>query len=97
MDSAELQSRDTTSPKETVLLMTEHRALIAELEDLLELPGQTLKASDNLAALPAWDSLAVITFIAWADELHSVTIQASEIAAARTVGELLSLVRSDRE
>jgi hypothetical protein len=66
--------------------------LLPEFEQLLELPAGSVKETDALADMARWDSMAVLVFMAWADQKHSVVVGASEIGAAKTVGDLLNLI-----
>ena len=43
-------------------------------------------------AIEAWDSLAAVLFIALADEKVGVTVSGDQIARAKTLNDLLSLL-----
>ncbi|MBV8728586.1 MAG: acyl carrier protein [Acidobacteriia bacterium] len=64
------------------------------LEAQLELPQGSLKENQTLADLNSWDSMASVLFIALADEKLGVTVSGNEIAKAKTVKDLLSIVES---
>jgi acyl carrier protein len=64
---------------------------LALLDELLELPAGTLKGPEALESFEAWDSLAVLSFIALVDEHYGVTVAPKQIAACKTVDDLLGL------
>jgi acyl carrier protein len=53
-------------------------------------PGSTA-VSDRLASLAGWDSMAVIMFIAMADEMLGLTLNVDALASCETVGDLMKL------
>jgi len=65
---------------------------LKELEEVLEADAGTITGEQVLADLAAWDSLAVMAFIAMVDEKFSMTLSASKLAEAKTVGDLISLL-----
>jgi acyl carrier protein len=64
------------------------RALASELA----VPADSLKEGQVLADIANWDSMAAVQFIALADEQLGADISSNQIAKAKTVGELLSLL-----
>lgn len=62
------------------------------LDELLEVDPGTIKSGDLLADLESWDSVAVISFIAMADEKYGVNIPAKRIAECRSVDDLAAIV-----
>lgn len=62
-----------------------------DLESLLELEPETIQGNEDLGAL-AWDSMAVVVFIAMVDEKYAVAVAPSELAKAKTVRDLLAIV-----
>lgn len=67
------------------------RDFIAVLEEMLELDAGSLKGDEALADLE-WNSLAVVSFIAIADEHLSATVSPSKLAQAETLTDVLALV-----
>lgn len=65
---------------------------LREMDELLELDPGTLKGGEALADLDAWDSLAVISFIALTDEKLDTVIDGESLAKAATVQDLLDLL-----
>ena len=64
-----------------------------KLEEVLDLAPGTLKGGEALSGLDAWDSMAVLGFIAVADENYGVTIPPKRISECRTVDDLAGLIR----
>jgi acyl carrier protein len=61
------------------------------IDELLELSPGTLKGPEKLAAYDTWDSLAVISLIALADEKFGVVVGSDKIAEAKSVDDLANL------
>lgn len=72
--------------------MTEVEALhwIAEL---FEEPAPTVTLGTPRTAIPAWDSLGVLTLIAALDEQFSVPVSDDEIQTMATVGDVIAVLR----
>jgi acyl carrier protein len=62
-----------------------------DLETVLELDQESIKGNETLDEL-YWDSMALVMFIAMADEKYSVVISPSKLAEAKSVADLLALV-----
>jgi acyl carrier protein len=62
-----------------------------DLETVLELGLGSLRGNETLDEL-YWDSMALVMFIAMADEKYSVVISPSKLAEAKSVADLLALV-----
>jgi acyl carrier protein len=56
--------------------------------EMLEMPSGSLTGAERLADLEAWNSLAMLSFIAFVDEHFSVSLSPRQIAKAETVSEL---------
>lgn len=65
---------------------------LRELEALLELQAGALKGTEALQDTGAWDSLAVVSFMALADEKLDLTLSADKINACKSVPDLLGLL-----
>lgn len=63
------------------------------LEGQLDMPQGTLIGHKTLAGLNGWDSMAAVVFMALADERLGITLSGDDIAKAKRVDDLLSLVR----
>ena len=61
-------------------------------EELLELDAGGLKGDETLEGFESWDSLAVISFIALADEHFDIMVEGEALANATSVADLLRLV-----
>jgi acyl carrier protein len=66
------------------------------LEELLEVPAGSIARETALKDLEAWDSLAVISFIAMVDSNYGLTLPAKRIAAAVTVNDLAALIQEQK-
>lgn len=62
-----------------------------ELAELLEV--DELNNEDVLADFECWDSLTVLSIIAWASENYGKTLLAKDVNEAKTVGGLLALLK----
>ena len=71
--------------------MTQQDAL-GLLEELMELPPQSLTGAQRLQDLEAWDSLSSIAFIAMVDRKLGVPIAGDDVASCQTVADLCRLI-----
>ena len=62
-----------------------------QLAELLEV--DEVKDSDVLEDFECWDSLTILSIIAWASENYGKTLLAKDIDKAKTVGGLLALLK----
>jgi hypothetical protein len=65
--------------------------LLAQLERIVEVAPGTLQGSEELGALPGWDSLTQLTFIVRAERATGVRALAAHVAECRSVNDLLGL------
>ncbi len=70
---------------------------LALIDDILEEPAGTVRPDQSLEDLPAWDSLAMVSFIAVVNGQFGLTLQAEKLKSARSVADLLTLVQSHIE
>ena len=63
-----------------------------EIAEILEV--DSVNMDDQLTSFDCWDSLTILSIIALASETYNVTISASEVNAAASVGELKALIQS---
>ena len=66
-------------------------SFLESLADALELPPQSLSKETELDSI-AWDSLAVISCIALADEHFGITLSGEEVNQARNIQEIIDLI-----
>jgi acyl carrier protein len=64
-------------------------------DTILELPEGTLTGSEELESLENWNSLAMIDFIALADNNNGAKLSALQIARSETVSDILELAKVD--
>ena len=62
-----------------------------EIENILETTPGSITGSELLADLAGWDSLAVLSFLALADEKFRTVLSATQLADCRTVADLAKL------
>jgi len=60
---------------------------------MLELPEGTLTGSEQLDDLEGWNSMAMISFMALADENNAVKLSPRQLGGCTTVAELLELAK----
>lgn len=65
---------------------------LALIDDILEEPAGTVRPEQALDELPAWDSLAMVSFIAVVNGQFELTLQAERLKNAKTVDDLVALV-----
>jgi acyl carrier protein len=63
-----------------------------KLDEILDIPTGTVKGGESLGGFDGWDSMAMLGFIALADENYGVAIPAKRIPACRTVDDLAGLI-----
>ena len=66
--------------------------LLTHLDELFELPPGALTGKESLAELEGWGSMAVVSFMALADEHCGVTLSPRQFGNCTTVDDLLALV-----
>lgn len=64
---------------------------LAKMDEMLELPAGTLQGPEKLEDLENWDSVAMVSFIALADEQNGARLNVKQLAACETVNDLLKL------
>ena len=62
------------------------------LAEMLEVDSVTLE--DHLSSFDVWDSLTILSIIAYCDSEYKVALSTEEINDSRTVGGLKDLVKS---
>ena len=65
--------------------------LLTQLDELLELPAGTLIGDEKLEELEHWDSLAMVSFIALADEHCNMRLSPRQFVTCNTVNDLVQL------
>lgn len=66
--------------------------LLQEIETVLDAPPGSLRGSDQLSSFASWDSLAVVSVLALADEKAGKTLGAADIRGCKTVDDVLALM-----
>lgn len=71
-----------------------HNDFLRELEEVLHMASNSLNGGEVLRELPGWDSLAIVEFMAFADQRYSITMAPKQITSCSTVYDLFSAVRA---
>ena len=71
--------------------MTSPEPFYRNLEEVLGHNPGTIKGIEKLTDIN-WDSMAVVLFLAMADEKYSIAISPSKMADASTVSDLYALI-----
>lgn len=66
----------------------EKQKFLAELAEILEVPAGSLTGQEKLEDLEDWTSVAMVSFIAFADENFDKTLSPRDIAKCDTVDDL---------
>lgn len=64
---------------------------LTNLQEMLDLPAGTLQGGEKLEDLDGWDSVAMVSFIAMADEHAGVKLSARSFAGCESVADLMKL------
>ncbi|WP_455596513.1 hypothetical protein [Cloacibacillus porcorum] len=65
-----------------------------KIAEISETAIDLVKSGTELTALESWDSLANVTFVAYAISEYGVKLTADEMLDAKTVSDLIRLVES---
>jgi acyl carrier protein len=64
-------------------------------ESILEMPSGSISGSELLDGMSAWDSLAALSFIAFADSELKVRVPIERLTECKTVFDLVDLFPRD--
>ena len=70
--------------------MTRDKFLL-EMDEILGLPGGTLRGHEKLEELETWDSVALINLIVLAENQNNASITPEQVVTCSTVADLLRL------
>ncbi len=62
-----------------------------EIDAIIQVDTGTTSMDDRLASLAEWDSMAIISFIAMADQKLDFALNIDLLISCKTVGDLASL------
>tara|TARA_R110001583_G_scaffold58103_1_gene173435 strand:+ start:10019 stop:10234 length:216 start_codon:yes stop_codon:yes gene_type:complete len=65
---------------------------VENIAELLE--EENVNLTDELTSFEAWDSLTILSIIAFADEDYNVSLSADEINSAQTIQGLFNLIQT---
>jgi acyl carrier protein len=66
--------------------------LYENIEGILELEAGTIKGNEKLDSLGEWNSLSIISFIAFADGMLGLSLNPDALKNAKTVADLAAMV-----
>jgi acyl carrier protein len=72
----------------------DYNTFLRGLEQMLQVEANSLEGGEVLRELPCWDSLAIVEFMAFADERYSITMPPKQITSCSTVHDLFSAVQT---
>jgi acyl carrier protein len=61
------------------------------LEEIMNLKKGTIRGDEQLDKLRNWDSVALMTFIAFVDEEFSIRVTGKQVIKCQTIGDLVAL------
>jgi len=62
--------------------------VIPELENVLGLEVGTINEEANITDVPQWDSMAILSFIAFVEDQFNLVLEGDQIAEVKTFKEL---------
>ena len=68
------------------------QAFLRNFEELLELPSGSVEGSTLLQDLPGWDSMAIVGFMAMADEKYGIVLSPKQFQTCNSLQDLSVLV-----
>ena len=63
-------------------------AFMKNLAEAINQPDLEFSPKDELASLPNWDSLAILTTLSMLDQKYGILLSGPEIQSCKTIGEL---------
>jgi len=66
--------------------------VIPELENVLGLEAGTIKEEANIVDVPQWDSMAILSFIAFVEDQFDLVLEGDQVAEVKTFKELFDLI-----
>ena len=72
--------------------MTRQEFLV-EIDGIVDLPPGTLKGPEKLKELKQWTSLAVVSYMALADDNNGISLSPQDIGKCVTVSDLLDVAK----
>jgi len=62
------------------------------IEEMLQIQAGSLRGPERLKGIEGWDSLSVVDFMALADKRCGLALPGNQVAACKTVDELIDLL-----
>jgi acyl carrier protein len=77
--------------------MLDRTQLLAKIDEVFYLAPGTLTGNERLKELEGWDSMAILTYISLLDAECGVVPAPADIAACRTVDDLVALAAAEQK
>ena len=71
--------------------------IIPELENVLGIETGVIQEESKIADVPQWDSMAILSFIAFVEDQFGLVLDGDQIAKATTFKELFDLLEEHFE
>jgi len=68
--------------------------VVEMLSQAMELPEGTLKGNEMLAEIEAWDSLALLNFLALVDTNYGITLSPDTLLKCESIGDIDALIKN---
>ena len=68
--------------------------VVEMLSQAMELPEGTLKGNEMLAEIEAWDSLALLNFLALVDTNCGITLSPDALLKCESIGDIDALIKN---
>ena len=68
------------------------KEFLVSFAEIVEIPAGTLNGTEDLDSLENWNSLAVISFIAFADERLGTAVSNAQLSNCKTVDDVARLL-----
>jgi acyl carrier protein len=72
----------------------DYERFLRGLEELLHEPPNSFQGGEVLGELDCWDSLAIVEFMAFADERYSITLAPKQITSCLTIHDLFAVLQA---
>lgn len=72
--------------------MMDKPAFLNSLCEIIDLPSGSLTGSENLKDLEQWNSLAIMSYMALADDSYGIALSPAKLRECQTVDDLFTLL-----
>jgi acyl carrier protein len=71
--------------------------LLLQMDEILGVRPGTIRGTEPLDELENWDSMALISFIAMAEQISGANVSLNQVVNCATVADLLKIAKLDGE